>query len=235
MLGVLLESRSRKQRRAGGAALSVATHVAIIGAAAAATARGAATPRVPDKPVWVNVAPPHDAPPVVRQVVHELPHISRPGPITIRRIDVDVKAPTIAIDLSSKVGNLSWPSTATCIDCRSGMRGLVGDPMGDGKAEGESTEWRGSELLMRIESSTVPRYPERLRGAGIEGTVLVQFAVDTAGRVDPASVRILASPHALFTDAVRDALARFRFRPAEVGGRHVTALAQMPFEFRLRK
>jgi hypothetical protein len=32
---------------------------------------------------------------------------------------------------------------------------------------------------------------------------------------------------------VRDAMGNFRFRPAEVGGRRVAALAQMPFEFRI--
>jgi protein TonB len=236
MLAVLLESRSRKQRRAGGAALSVAAHLAIIGAAAAVTARGAVVRRAPEKPVWVNMPTPHDPPQVVRTVVPVLPRIPRPGGVSIPRLDVDVKAPAVAINLNSKLGDLSWPSTATCVECRGGLRGLVADAVGaDGKGNGESAEWRGSELLMRIVTSAVPRYPERLRDSGIEGSVLVQFAVDTTGRVDMASLKILESTHALFTDAVRDALARFRFRPAEVGGRRVPALAQMPFEFRLYK
>ena len=106
---------------------------------------------------------------------------------------------------------------------------------GGGNAADESTEWRGGELLMRIVASTVPRYPERLRDAGVEGNVMVQFVVDTTGRVDMSSIKVIASTHALFTDAVRDALARFRFRPAELAGRHVEALAQMPFDFRLKR
>lgn len=234
MLAVLLESHARKQRRVGGAALSVAAHLAIIGAATAATVHESGAKMAPEKPVWVHIAAPHDPPPVARDVVRELPQIPRPGAISIRRVEVDVPKPTIAINLNPKPGDLSSSSTHTCIDCRS-MRELIGDVMGDAKGQSESTEWRGSDLLMRIETSAAPRYPEQLRNSGIEGTVLVQFAVDTTGRVAMTSISVLQSTHGLFTDAVRDALARLRFRPAEVGGHRVPALAQMPFEFRLKK
>jgi TonB family protein len=57
--------------------------------------------------------------------------------------------------------------------------------------------------------------------------------VDTSGLVDPVSIRVVTSTHELFTRAVRDALSEFRFKPAEVGGRRVPALAEMPFEFRI--
>jgi hypothetical protein len=50
-----------------------------------------------------------------------------------------------------------------------------------------------------------------------------------------ASVQVLSSTHDAFTAAVREALPRFRFKPAEVGGRRVAALAEMPFEFRISR
>jgi len=90
-------------------------------------------------------------------------------------------------------------------------------------------------VLMNVITPARPRYPESLRSAGIDGRVLVQFTVDTTGRVDMNSVKILSSTHDLFTRAVRDALGNFRFRPAEVGGRRVNALAEMPFEFQITK
>jgi TonB family protein len=40
---------------------------------------------------------------------------------------------------------------------------------------------------MRIVTTAKPRYPERLREAGIEGTVVVRFTVDTTGRVGSAN------------------------------------------------
>jgi TonB family protein len=65
--------------------------------------------------------------------------------------------------------------------------------------------------------------------------VLIQFTVDTLGRVDMQSLKVLNSTHSLFTDAVRQSLSAFRFKPAEVNGKRVPALAQMPFEFHLSK
>jgi protein TonB len=76
-----------------------------------------------------------------------------------------------------------------------------------------------------------PRYPEMLRQAGVSGEVLAQFVVDTLGRVEPSSVRILASTHGLFERSVRAALASARFVPAEVRGQKVRQLVQRPFRF----
>ncbi|HWP15549.1 MAG TPA: energy transducer TonB [Xanthobacteraceae bacterium] len=88
---------------------------------------------------------------------------------------------------------------------------------------------------MRIVTTAKPRYPERLREAGIEGTVVVRFTVDTTGRVDRRTAQVVSSTHDLFSRAVLEALDGFRFKPAEVGTRRVAALAEMPFEFRITK
>jgi TonB family protein len=112
-----------------------------------------------------------------------------------------------------------------------------GDPRGRlGRLDvaGDTTgarEWRATEALMRVIAQAKPRYPESLRQAAIEGRVLVRFKVDTLGLIDPASVTIVSSTHDLFSRAVLSALGGFRFRPAEVNGRRVVALAEMPFEF----
>ncbi len=112
-----------------------------------------------------------------------------------------------------------------------GLAGAVGSIFDTGTNGG--SEWNANEVLMHVVTAAKPRYPESLRSAGIDGRVLAEFAVDTTGRVDLATVKILSSTHDLFTRAVKDALSAMRFRPAEVGGKHVTALAQMPFEFRI--
>ena len=69
----------------------------------------------------------------------------------------------------------------------------------------------------------------------IEGDVLATFVVDTTGRADPASFKVLRATHQLFERAVRDALPRMRFVPAEVGGRKVRQLVQQPFSFAIIK
>ena len=76
-----------------------------------------------------------------------------------------------------------------------------------------------------------PIYPRLLRNAGIEGEVLMQYVVDTAGRVEPGTIRALRSTHPEFERAVREALAFMRFNAAENAGRKVKQLVQQPFIF----
>jgi len=76
-----------------------------------------------------------------------------------------------------------------------------------------------------------PVYPEALRGAGTAGEVLVQFVVDEYGRADMLTFRILRSSHDLFTQAVRAAVPKMQFTPAELGGRKVKQLVQQAFHF----
>jgi outer membrane biosynthesis protein TonB len=52
--------------------------------------------------------------------------------------------------------------------------------------------------------------------------------------VERPSVRVVGTSHPAFGDAARAATASMRFRPAEVGGRPVRQLVELPFEFRLQ-
>lgn len=83
--------------------------------------------------------------------------------------------------------------------------------------------------------SPSPRYPDMLRSSNIEGNVLAQFVVDTLGRADMSEFKVLKSDHDLFTAAVKNALPMTKFTPAELNGRKVKQLVQMPFQFTLSK
>src|SRR5207253_120181 len=48
-----------------------------------------------------------------------------------------------------------------------------------------------------------PPYPELLRGAGVRGRVVLQAVVDTTGRLEPNSIKIVQSPHAGFGPPIR--------------------------------
>jgi protein TonB len=78
-----------------------------------------------------------------------------------------------------------------------------------------------------------PRYPEALRAAGTGGRVVVHFVVDTAGRVEPATVRVVASTDELFAAAVRATLPSLRFTPARANGGRVRQLVELPFDFEI--
>ena len=236
MFGVLLESRARRQRRPGSIALSVATHLAIVAAITMTTVRIAPARPNHERPTTVYFAPPKTVqPPVAHVVVDRSPSAPVLSIPILRNIEVPREIPTSLhpIDFTTRtvpndfvIGSGNGSGSASTGLNRYGLL--------DGEHR-DSTDWRGTELLMRIVTTGKPRYPERLRAAGIEGTVLVRFVVDTAGRVNVRSAQIISSTHDLFSRAVLDALAGFRFRPAEVGARRVAALAEMPFEFRIAK
>ena len=59
----------------------------------------------------------------------------------------------------------------------------------------------------------------------------VEFVVDTLGLADSASLNIVSVSHIAFADAVREALPRMRFSPAELGGRHVPERVLQQFKF----
>lgn len=105
----------------------------------------------------------------------------------------------------------------------------VGTSRGDGSAWGEEQV----DVAVRPMGSPNLRYPERLRASGVSGNVMVRFIVGPNGRVEMGSVKVLDSPHDDFTSAVKDALKRMRYRPAEVRGTKVRQLVEQTFTFKL--
>jgi protein TonB len=117
-----------------------------------------------------------------------------------------------------------------------GVGRLGGIDLGDGvRGVGGSSDWTGTETMMRLVVSAKPRYPERLRIAGVNGRVRIRFVVDTTGRVEPTSLQILESTHDMFTTSVRDVLPVLRFKPSEANGQRVKSLAEMAFEFQITR
>jgi len=82
-------------------------------------------------------------------------------------------------------------------------------------------------------SGNQPVYPPALRDARVQGRVLAQFVVDESGIPDMGTFKVLMSEHAMFSEAVRDAVAAMRFAPASIGGRYVKQVVQQRFDFRL--
>jgi hypothetical protein len=55
--------------------------------------------------------------------------------------------------------------------------------------------------------------------------------VDTTGRPEISTLKIVETDHALFSAAVRKAIPSMRFAPARENGRKVRGLVQMPIRF----
>ena len=67
----------------------------------------------------------------------------------------------------------------------------------------------------------------------IEGSVIVQYVVDTLGHADTTTFRVIAATHADFARAVKSTLPYMRFRPAIMANRLVPQLVQQPFAFKI--
>jgi protein TonB len=95
-------------------------------------------------------------------------------------------------------------------------------------------EFQVEKVVEKI-GGEAPIYPEDLKSAGVEGQVLAQFVVNESGRYESGTLKILNSSNSQFTAAVKDALPRMRFSAAQIGGRKVQQLVQMPFQFHITR
>ncbi len=233
MFGTLLESRARRRRRPGGAAVSVAVHMVIIGAITAGTVHGTAVSKEKPGPVFLRFKNPPPPPP--KPIDHAIRDLV-PGPVMAASIAIHrIDAPLTILDRLPPIDSSFGRGLDSIVIGQGNSSPGLAHAIGDGAERNESREWVGADLQTRILASGKPRYPESLRQAAIDGRVLVRFTVDTTGRIDMSSVSVVSSTHDLFTRAVRDALRAFLFKPAELGGHRVRALAEMPFEFQITK
>ena len=82
-------------------------------------------------------------------------------------------------------------------------------------------------------SGPILTYPELMRQAGIEGRVVVEVVIDSLGRAEPGSLRIVESPQRAFEAPALSYVRRALFRPARVTGRSVRVLVRLPIDFRI--
>ncbi|RKH16795.1 energy transducer TonB [Corallococcus sp. CA047B] len=74
-------------------------------------------------------------------------------------------------------------------------------------------------------------YPDEARRAGIEGTVTLSITIDAEGKV--GTVKVISGPGYGLNEAARDAIRRFRFKPAIKGGEAVATEMKYSYTFLL--
>jgi protein TonB len=231
MLETLLESKSKRQRSTTGAIASVATHTVLIAGALYATAQARVQPRGNPETVRAIYFPPRqNIPSLARPATsrtQSAPVVNQPR-LAFAAPRIDINAPRIDIDdMMSRPSDFSPGPTAAVPTGSDGGAGTPGSvPFSADQVEQQVAVAAGS---------APPRYPDVLRNAGVEGQVIAEFVVDEQGRAEEPSVRFVRAGNPLFEDAVRVALRRMRFIPAEIGGRKVKQLVQMPFVFTIAR
>lgn len=91
---------------------------------------------------------------------------------------------------------------------------------------------RGAEIDPRFASALQPQYPLSEQRAGRTGTVVIRVTIGPDGRVRAAE-RVSATSDAFWAAAERQALTRWRFRPATVDDRPVESSRVMTIHFRI--
>ena len=232
MFSRLPESKPQAQRRGGGFVVSTGLHVTLIALAVRATTLTAKPPEPP------TITPVHYLPPRPDPRPSS-PSVTPTAPRTNQTV-VSTPPPTLLIAPVDIPTTIPEPGTMLVPAAEDAFRQTGGIRLGDGPSSAAPNVSDGQPLTERYVDRAVvalpgssPRYPSLLQNAGVEGDVRAQFVVDTLGRVEQGSVRILESTHDSFAQAVRDALFRARFVPAEAGGRKVRQLVEQPFSFKL--
>ena len=259
----LLESKKsdKKGRSAGGTIFSVILHSLIIFLAIFATAR-AGTRKAEKRETKVNFVAVKEPPPPPKKEVPKpeppKPKTKEPTPPKVVSVPLPkevavapaegfkVLAPPVniptnlpTIDLSKAVTNENdFSGKGVAGGSANGVKGGTGKEGDTGKEAGAD---HGPYMEFQVEKPVekiggdAPEYPSSLRESGVEGQVLAQFVVNESGRYEPGSLKILESSNPAFTAAVKDALPRMRFSAAQIGGKKVQQLVQMPFQFHLQK
>ena len=76
-------------------------------------------------------------------------------------------------------------------------------------------------------------YPRNAKLAGLNGSALVQFVVDTLGRPKPESIVCMRATFKDFADAAVAAVRQMEFVPATLEGHKIEQLVQYPIDFKL--
>ena len=231
----LIETKPKKPKTLKATVISVVIHTVAIGGAVYGTMQAKEAIEKPRAEKVEFVEMKKDEPPPPQEEAPPPPEVvvAPPPPKGFQVLTAPIKIPDVLpeIDLSKKVtdeGDFTGKGVQGGIG-----KGVVGGtgPVGDQTY----FEFQVEKQVAPAPGNPGPRYPDMLRSANVEGEVLVQFVVDTTGRVENGSIKILKSSHDLFTNSVRSALGSMRFYPAEIGGRKVKQLVQQPFNFTLTR
>ena len=232
MFSNLVESKRKGVRRRGGMVMSFIAHYGLILGAIYTSARAETVGEGPRQQKVTFIPQPE---PVRKEPTPQAPELTvapqapKSSPVIVAPVDIPTSLPEI--DLTQRVTDpndfvlrgttKAGPATATAAT--------------DAPVKETYVVSEVEKAVTQAPNSAAPVYPDILRQAGVEGEALVSFVVDTTGRVELASFKVVRASHDAFANAVKNALPKMRFFPAEIGDRKVRQLVQQPFSFAIVK
>ena len=238
MFNNLIETNAKKQRTAGGTFMSVLLHVVLIGITVYATAHATVAAEKPkeEKVEFVETPKEEPPPPEPEPTPPPPPDVvaAPPPPKGFQVLQAPVEIPDVIpkIDLSKKaIDEADFSGKGVAGGMATGVVGAPPPPVVD--ANQTYFEYQVEKPVVSL-GNVSPNYPSMLESQGVTGQVIAQFEVSTEGKADMSTFKVVESSHELFTAAVKSALSRMRFQPAEIGGKKVRQLVQQAFVFKPR-
>jgi TonB family protein len=231
MFTQLLASRPVRQRSTAGLVGSIALHTAIAMGVIYATMRVAPVVAATtlQRVHYVPQTEPEPQPPAPAPTVPSTPVVSEwAGPVISVPVDAPVTLPPMMPGYVP-TGEFA-PGTRFIPGAAPNPGGITAPPPG-GAYFAEQVD----VVVAIAKGSPMPAYPSVLRSAAVDGSARFRFIVDSTGRIEMPSVERVDATHEAFAFAVRTMLARMRFTPAQVNGKAVRQLVELPFVFRVER
>lgn len=149
-------------------------------------------------------------------------------------IDAFLRPTEVLVRLDSGLAVL-WESEQTRAMCDETLPAWLPPPIGTSSMGDPMNAEARAAHSPTIVSGPELRYPDNLRREGIQGRVLARVIIDTLGRAEPRSVRILLTSHPDFNSTVIAYMERARFSVTLLGARRVRSCVVVPVDFKIKR
>jgi periplasmic protein TonB len=228
----LLESKPKKKRTFGQTVLSFVLHGLLAFGAIKATqgVAEAAKDATPDTTMVFLKPPPPPPPPPPDQPPPEVVVSQNPPPKGFQTVvpPTDIPKEIPPINLKEKAFD---PKDFTGKGVEGGIAaGVVG---GSGPVDVQGQVYSSTQLDDPASTISMPppRYPPAMLAAGIAGKVVLQFIIDTEGKAEPGSIKVISATTPAFVEPAKEAVLKATFKPGRSQGKAVRQLVELPISF----
>lgn len=230
----LIESNRKRQNSLGQQVVSVLLHVGIIFAAVKATQGAAeAIKEITVDTTMVFLKPPEAPPPPPENVVVS----ANPPPQGFQLVSPPENIPTEIppVNLNERFDPKDFTGKGVEGGIAGGVVGGTG-PVIEGQVflAAEVDESPQVTNAAACAASFQDNYPAVMKSAGIPGKVVLQFVVNTDGKVDPDNIKVMSSSHKAFEDPARKGIVSgsCTFKAGSSRGQPVRVLVQQAISFK---
>lgn len=237
----LIESNRKKSNTLGQTVVSMAVHVGLIFGAIQATRSAAVAVReIIQDTTMVFLKPPEAPPPPPEPPPENVVVSANPPPQGFQIITPPDNIPTEIppVNLNERFDPRDFTGKGVEGGIATGVVGGTGPvPTIEGQVflQAEVDESPQATNVAACVAELDKNYPAVMKSAGISGRVVLQFVVNTDGKVDASTVKVTSSSHKAFEDPAKRVMtsSACTFKPGSSRGQPVRVLVQQAVSFKL--